>query len=105
MRIAQWRLSRRLGSGLLALVANTHNAEARLTKIHAEPPVLVEAPVFGATGCYLKISGTYEGESDPADRRNAVIADIGLASVSKGKVRYSSTFVILRPRDLANGNG
>ena len=75
-------------------------AQARLVKISAAAPMRIELPAFGATGPYLKISGTFEGELDPADRRNAVIADIGLASTTNGKVRYSSTFQILRPADL-----
>jgi hypothetical protein len=78
--------------------------DARLTRIHADPPVPIEAGVFGAAGPYVKISGTYEGEIDPADRENAGIADIELPPSSNGKVRYSSTFSILRPRQLGSGN-
>jgi hypothetical protein len=108
MRIPGWRIHKSwsLGSGflLLAVVGNTGNAEARLIRIHASPPALVDAMVFGATGPYLEISGTYEGEIDPGDRRNAVIADIELAPRTNGKVHYSSTFTILRPQNLANGN-
>src|SRR5262249_58601883 len=108
MRIAgcRVRVGWRLGSGvlLIAMAGITGNAEARLTKIHAGPPVLIDVPAFGARGAYLKISGTYEGEINPDDRRNAVIADIQLAPSTDGKVRYSSTFVLLRPQNLANGN-
>jgi Alpha/beta hydrolase domain len=89
---------------LLAMSGITGTAEARLIKIHAGPPTLVDLPVFGTTGPYLKISGTYEGEIDPADRRNSVIADIQLAPLTDGKVRYSTTFAILRPQNLASGN-
>ena len=53
----------------------------------------------------MKIAGTFDGEVDPADPRNAVIVDINLAPTTAGKVRYSSTFFILRPVDLAKGNG
>lgn len=108
MRIGGWRVDvlRCTGSGvlLLAVAGMTDNAEARLTRIHAGPPTLIDLPVFGATGPYLKISGTYEGEIDPADRRNAVVADIGLAPTTAGKVRYGSTFTILVPQNPANGN-
>ena len=72
-------------------------AQARLVKINAGPPVRIDLPAFGATGAYLKVSGTFEGELDPADRRNAVVADVGLAPTVNGKVRYTSTFQILRP--------
>ena len=79
-------------------------AEARLVKINAGSPTRIDLPAFGPTGAYLKISGTFEGELDPADRRNAVIADVGLAPTISGKVRYTSTFQILRPAELGKGN-
>jgi hypothetical protein len=88
----------------LALFLSLPAAEARVTKITAEPPVVIDLPLFGATGAYLKITGSFEGELDPADRRNAVITDIDLAPKVGGKVRYKSTFAILRPQSLAAGN-
>src|SRR5262249_50678318 len=78
-------------------------AHARLTRINAGAPVLIDLPAFGRTGAYLKIAGTFEGELDPTDRRNALIADIDLAPKEK-VVRYTSTFFVLRPVDLARGN-
>ena len=106
MRIAACRIRVCLGSGalLVAMAGITGSAEARLTKIHAGQPVLIDVPAFGATRSYLKIFGTYEGEIDPSDRRNAGIADIALAPLTAGKVRYSSTFAILRPQNPATGN-
>jgi len=80
-------------------------AEGRLTKLNARPATVIDLPSFGATGPYLKIAGTFEGEVDPSDPRNAVIADIELAPQRSGKVRYRSTFFILRPADLSLGNG
>jgi hypothetical protein len=80
-------------------------AEARLTRIQAGPATVIDLPAFGRTGPYLKIAGTFDGELDPMDAHNAVIADIKLAPIVNGKVRYSSTFFILRPLDLAKGNG
>jgi hypothetical protein len=80
-------------------------ADARLVKITAGPATIIDLPVFGTTGPYVKVSGTYEGEVDPADPHNAVIADIGLAPTVNGKVRYTSTFYLLYPLDLSRGNG
>jgi hypothetical protein len=79
-------------------------AQARLVRINADPPIIVDLPAFGATGPYLKIAGTFDGELDPLDPHNAPIADIALAPRTNGKVRYTSTFTILRPVDLAKGN-
>src|SRR6266700_627939 len=80
------------------------DAQARLVRITVQPPAVIDLPAFGPTGRYLKISGTFEGELDPADPRNAVIADIALAPRIDGKVRYTSAFYMLRPADLGKGN-
>lgn len=60
---------------------------------------------FGA-GPYLRISGIARGELDPADPRNAPIADLGLAPRNAGgQVEYATEVVILRPADPARANG
>jgi hypothetical protein len=89
---------------LVAGIAAPGGAKARLVRINAEPPVIIDLPAFGATGPYLKIAGTFDGELDPADPHNAPIADIDLAPRLGGKVRYTSTFMILQPVNLASGN-
>jgi len=38
-------------------------AEARLTRITAGPPTVIDFPSFGATGPYMKIAGTFEVSS------------------------------------------
>src|SRR5215467_2139649 len=75
---------------IAAGIAVPGGAQARLVRINPEPPVVIDLPVFGATGPYLKISGTFDGELDPADLHNAPIADIDLAPRVAGKVRYTS---------------
>jgi hypothetical protein len=94
-----------LGFVFATTLAFQQGAEARLTRITEGPATVIDLPAFGATGPYLKIAGTFDGEIDPADRRNAVIADINFAPQTGGKVRYTSTFFILRPVDLSKGNG
>jgi Alpha/beta hydrolase domain len=93
-----------LAAAATAALIVASGAQARLVKINAGPPTEINLPAFGATGPYLKISGTFEGELDPTDRRNELIADIALAPRANGKVRYTSTFMILRPADLGKGN-
>jgi hypothetical protein len=90
--------------GSVATIDICGRAEARLVRINADTTTVVDLPAFGATGPYLKISGTFDGELDPYDLHNAPIADIDLAPRSNGKVRYTSTFYVLRPLDLAKGN-
>ncbi len=108
MTILQWHLRRFVCTTfVLALLALgiALEVEARLIKINAGPATIIDLAVFGATGPYLKVAGIYEGELEPGDPRNAVIVDIDLAPRVKGKVGYTSTFFILHPLDLSQGNG
>jgi hypothetical protein len=101
------RLQIAVFASVLAVASFFNTVEARLTRITVETSTVVDFPSFGATGPYLKIAGTFEGQLNPADRRNAIIADIALAKRPAGSptVPYKSTFFILRPLDLAKGNG
>jgi len=64
-----------------------------------------EGQDFGA-GPYLRIAGIARGTLDPADPRNAVIADLDLAPRNAaGLVDYAVEVVLLRPADPARGNG
>ena len=82
-------------------------AEARITRIEitrVESPTF-EGVSFGDVGRYEKLVGRAFGEVDPADPRNAVIVDVGLAPRNaRGMVEYSADVYILRPVDRANGN-
>lgn len=98
-------------SMLLALAVSTAMAatvaHARITSIEitsVESPTF-EGRTFGAVGAYQKLRGIARGEVDPADPQNAVIADIELAPRTAGKVLYSMDIYILKPVDLAKGNG
>ncbi len=61
---------------------------------------------YGSVGAYEKVSGTVQGEIDPADPRNAVIQDLQLAPRnSRGMVEYSADFVLLKPKDMSKAGG
>ncbi|WP_353366930.1 alpha/beta hydrolase domain-containing protein [Acidovorax sp. FG27] len=61
---------------------------------------------FGRVGAYEKVTGTLQGEVDPADPKNAVIQDLQLAPRNaRGMVEYSTDFVMLKPRNMAEANG
>ena len=82
-------------------------AEARITRIEitsTQSPTF-EGTTFGAVGAYEKLRGKAYGVVDPNDRRNAVITDIELAPTGAGGVEYSMDIFILKPMDLAKGNG
>ena len=60
---------------------------------------------FGAVGPYVKIIARATIAVDPADPRNAVIADIDRAPRNAaGRVEAVADVVLLRPANLANGN-
>jgi hypothetical protein len=61
---------------------------------------------FGSVGAYERISGTFSGEVDPGDAKNAIIQDLSLAPLNaNGKVDYSADFVLLKPKDMSKANG
>ena len=61
---------------------------------------------FGEVGPYERITARATMALDPADDRNAVIADIAQAPRNAdGKVEATADVVILRPADATHGNG
>ena len=73
--------------------------------------VLQSAPAFegrsfGVVGPYVKITARATVAVDPADPRNAVIADIDKAPRNAaGRVEATADVVLLRPADPQRGNG
>ena len=61
---------------------------------------------FLITGAYEKLVGKIYGEVDPKNRLNKVIVNLDKAPRNKrGRVEYWSDFCILKPVDMARGNG
>src|SRR5262245_66071951 len=61
---------------------------------------------FPITGPYEKLVGLIYGEVDPKNRLNKVIVNVEKAPRNKrGRVEYSSDVCILKPLDMARGNG
>ena len=95
-------------AGWLAIVLlATVPAQARVTRIEiirTEPFAAGQA--FGSVGAYQKVVGRFHGELDPAQPLNAAIVDLDKAPRNaRGNVEYASDFYILKPVDLAKGNG
>src|SRR5215831_3809173 len=92
----------------LLILGGPPRADARIIRLEI---TRVESPAFGgasfgAAGQYEKLAGKAYGEVDPADPRNAVIADIGLAPRNAaGKVEYSMDVYLLKPIEHGKGNG
>jgi hypothetical protein len=96
---------------LIALLLIPAFSEARVISVQMSAPTIA----FGGyswpgVGQYEKITGVAYAEVDPADRRNAIIVDIGLAEpqavlgqpgkTPNGKVAYLLNFYILKPVNL-----
>jgi hypothetical protein len=61
---------------------------------------------FPVTGAYEKLVGKIYGEVDPKNRLNKVIVNLDKAPRNRrGRVEYWSNFCILKPVDMARGNG
>src|SRR5262245_56560359 len=61
---------------------------------------------FPITGAYEKLVGKVYGEVDPKNRLNKIIVNLDRAPRNRrGKVEYWSDFCILKPLDVARGNG
>ena len=89
------------------LAACAATAQARVTTIEIvkrEP--FAGGQSFGSVGTYEKMVGRFRGELDPKDPLNAIIVDLDKAPRNaRGMVEYSADFYILKPVDLAKGNG
>jgi alpha/beta hydrolase family protein len=65
-----------------------------------------EGRSFGSVGTYVKITGRAVIAVDPADPRNAIIADIDKAPRGEsGKVEATADVVLIRPADPRHSNG
>lgn len=61
---------------------------------------------FGTAGPYEQLTGKLYFLIDPANKRNAVIADLDKAPRNAaGKIELSADLVIVKPKDASKGNG
>ncbi len=93
---------------LAMLVLLAPAARAEMLRFTPTGPATVEfnGQEFGATGRYERLAARATIALDPADPRNAVIADIALAPRNaQGRVEATAEVVILRPAEASRGNG
>ena len=65
-----------------------------------------EGGAFGDAGAYERLVGRAHFALDPRDARNANVVDLGLAPVNgEGLVEFTADLDILKPVELARGNG
>ena len=96
-----------IGAAAIALAFLADPAPARITRLditRVEPAF--DGASFGEVGHFTLLTGIAYGEVDPADPHNTIIQDIALAPRNAaGKVAYSMDVAILKPADMARGNG
>jgi hypothetical protein len=96
----------RIAALIVVGVLCSASADAGITRIQ----IVSRGPAFGGfsfpgVGPYERIVGKGFGEISPADPRNKVIVDVGLAPRNaSGKVEYAFDFYILKPVDPSKGN-
>ena len=91
--------------GLLALPALP--ADARVVRIEVERTApYAGGKEFGDAGAFERLDGTVYLEVDPDDPLNAVIVNLDRAPRNeRGLVEFSAPFFIIKPVDMARGNG
>jgi hypothetical protein len=89
------------------LLGGAFRADARVTRLQIEQrrPV-ANGAAMGTVGPYERLDGTAFFEVDPRDPRNALIVNLNKAPTNaKGLVEFRAPFYILKPVDVAKGNG
>ena len=96
-----------LVSGLTLVFLGALDGLAQVTRIDlqvVESPAL-DGEIFGEAGQYEFLRGTAYAEIDPEDPRNSEIVDLEAAPRNdRGRVEYSTTVEIYRPRDMRRWN-
>ena len=90
----------------LGVLASPTTAEVVRFDVTTPPRPALGGTSFGGTGVYEEIRGRATIALDPADPRNAVIADLDRAPRNaQGRVEAVADVIILRPVDPLRGNG
>jgi Alpha/beta hydrolase domain len=89
------------GTGAAALLAWTAPAQAKVTRIVVDK----RADLAGQTIPYETLAGRAFGEIDPADPHNAIITDAKFGKDADGKLRYVTSFFLVKPKDMSQASG
>src|SRR3954468_8188395 len=94
-------------SVLAAMLVVASAAQAGVARLEITSIVpFADGRSFGEVGQYMRITGRFHGELDPAAPANKAIVDLSRAPRNeRGRVEYSADFDILTPADKAKGNG
>ena len=91
--------------GLAFLAVSTASAEVVRIEVDSRTGV-AGGTRYGLAGSYERITGTVYFAVDPDNPANQIITDIDLAPRNAdGKVEFHSNFFMLKPKNVADGNG
>src|SRR5205823_4707711 len=92
---------------VLVLVLASAPLSAEVVRIEVQSRGdLAGGQTFGPAGAYEKIAGRIYFAVDPALPANRIVADIDKAPRNAaGKVEFSSDFFLIKPKQIARGNG
>ena len=95
----------RLGFILGGLWMASATAEVVRIDVSARADVAGSA-AYGAAGPYEKLRGTLHFAVDPSSSVNQIVTDVALAPTNAaGRVEFTADFFLLKPKDVARGNG
>jgi hypothetical protein len=90
---------------LVGLWAASATAEVVRIDVSARADV-AGAAAYGAAGPYEKLRGTLHFAVDPSASVNQIVTDVALAATNAaGRVEFTADFFLLKPKDVARGNG
>ena len=92
---------------LLSLVLLTSAASAEVIRIDIDTrSTVANGKSYGISGSFERIAGTIHFAIDPENPANQIVADIDYAPRNAaGLVEFSSDFYLIKPTDIARGNG
>ena len=100
-------LSRTLNLFVVAVIFAAAPSSAEVVRIDVQSRSdLVGGQPFGAAGPYEELSGKIFFAVDPSLPANKIVTDIDRAPRNAaGKVEFSSDFYLIKPKNIARGNG
>ena len=105
MRSFRTRTVFALAALIACLLVATGSARVARVEIFSRTD-LQEGKPFGAVGAYERLTGRVTFALKPGDPHNAQIVDLDKADRNPdGEVEFTANFEILRPKDMAKGNG
>jgi hypothetical protein len=99
--------NRRSGLWLIIAAFSATSAAAEVVRIDVDARADVAGgAAYGAAGTYEKLRGTLHFAVDPKAPANRNVTDLELAaSNAAGRVEFRADFFLLKPKDIARGNG